>query len=88
MSAIIEQAGVLEDFLVMPDDELAASIEAAREALGSRVVILGHHYQRDDVIRHADLTGDSYQLSVMASQTGSMTRDESPVTLIRPSPVM
>jgi len=69
MSAIIEQAGVLEDFLVMPDDELAASIEAAREALGSRVVILGHHYQRDDVIRHADLTGDSYQLSVMASQT-------------------
>ncbi len=69
MSAIIEQARVLEDFLVMPDDELAASIEAAREALGSRVVILGHHYQRDDVIRHADLTGDSYQLSVMASQT-------------------
>ena len=37
--------------------------------LGPRVVILGHHYQRDDVIRHADLTGDSYQLSVMASQT-------------------
>lgn len=69
MSAIIEHAMVLEDFLVMPDDELAASIEAAREALGSRVVILGHHYQRDDVIRHADLTGDSYQLSVMASQT-------------------
>jgi len=69
MSAIIEQARVLEDFLVMPDYELAASIEAAREALGSRVVILGHHYQRDDVIRHADLTGDSYQLSVMASQT-------------------
>ena len=69
MSAIIEHAVVLEDFLVMPDDELAASIEAAREALGSRVVVLGHHYQRDDVIRHADLTGDSYQLSVMASQT-------------------
>jgi quinolinate synthase len=44
-------------------------IEAAREELGKRVVILGHHYQRDDVIRHADLTGDSYQLSVMASQT-------------------
>ncbi len=44
-------------------------IEAARRELGKRVVILGHHYQRDDVIRHADLTGDSYQLSVMASQT-------------------
>src|SRR4029434_6220211 len=53
----------------MSDDEIASSIEAAREALGPRVVILGHHYQRDDVIRHADLTGDSYQLSVMASQT-------------------
>lgn len=53
----------------MPEAELAESIDAAREALGERVVILGHHYQRDDVIRHADLTGDSYQLSVMASQT-------------------
>lgn len=69
MSAVLEQARVLEDFLVMPDVEVAESIEAAREALGDRVVILGHHYQRDDVIRHADLTGDSYQLSVMASQT-------------------
>lgn len=53
----------------MEDAEIDATIEAAREALGKRVVILGHHYQRDDVIRHADLTGDSYQLSVMASQT-------------------
>lgn len=69
MSAVLEQARVLEDFLVMPDAEIAESIGAAREALGDRVVILGHHYQRDDVIRHADLTGDSYQLSVMASQT-------------------
>ena len=69
MSAVLEQARVLEDFLVMEPGEIAESIEAAREALGKRVVILGHHYQRDDVIRHADLTGDSYQLSVMASQT-------------------
>lgn len=69
MSAVQEEVSVLEDFLVMPEPELAESIEAAREALGKRVVILGHHYQRDDVIRHADLTGDSYQLSVMASQT-------------------
>lgn len=53
----------------MPGDEVSARIEAAREVLGPRVVILGHHYQRDDVIKHADLTGDSYQLSVMASQT-------------------
>lgn len=69
MSTVLEQVRPIEDFLVMADEELATQIEAAREALGPRVVILGHHYQRDDVIRHADLTGDSYQLSVMASQT-------------------
>ena len=69
MSVATEQVRPIEDFLVMADEEVHAQIEAAREALGPRVVILGHHYQRDDVIRHADLTGDSYQLSVMASQT-------------------
>lgn len=69
MSAVIEQTRIIEDYLTMPDVELHACIDAAREALGSRVIILGHHYQRDDVIRHADLNGDSYQLSVMASQT-------------------
>jgi quinolinate synthase len=69
MSAVSLEVRPLEDFLVMPEAELAESIEAACEALGKRVVILGHHYQRDDVVRHADLTGDSYQLSVMASQT-------------------
>ena len=69
MSAVLEKPQALEDFLVMSDAEIASSIEEAREELGNRVVILGHHYQREDVIRHADLTGDSYQLSVMASQT-------------------
>ncbi|HEX8399524.1 MAG TPA: quinolinate synthase NadA [Pyrinomonadaceae bacterium] len=57
-----------ERYMGMSDEELHARIERARETLGSRVVILGHHYQRDDVIRHADLTGDSYQLSVMAAE--------------------
>lgn len=69
MPATLEAALALEDYLVMPDAEVAERIEHARRELGKRVVILGHHYQRDDVIRHADLTGDSYQLSVMASQT-------------------
>lgn len=69
MSAVLESVRVLEDYLVMPDAEVAERIESARHELGPRVVILGHHYQRDDVIRHADLTGDSYQLSVMASNT-------------------
>jgi quinolinate synthase len=53
----------------MTDEQVAERIGEARRELGDRVVILGHHYQRDDVIRHADLTGDSYQLSVMASKT-------------------
>ncbi len=69
MSAVLEGIRELEDYLVLPDDEIDSRIEAARKELGGRVVVLGHHYQRDDVIRHADLTGDSYQLSVMASQT-------------------
>jgi quinolinate synthase len=53
----------------MSDAELAERIAAAKRELGSNVIILGHHYQRDDVIAHADLFGDSYQLSVMASET-------------------
>lgn len=68
MSVVLEAVRRLEDYLTMPDEEIHERIEAAREELGSRVVVLGHHYQRDDVIEHADLTGDSYQLSVMASQ--------------------
>lgn len=69
MSVLLEQTRQIEDYLVIPDAEIHERIEAARAELGPRVVILGHHYQRDDVIRHADLTGDSYQLSVMASKT-------------------
>jgi quinolinate synthase len=49
------------------DDELAAMIGAARATLGDRVVILGHHYQRDEVIRWADARGDSYGLSRFAA---------------------
>ncbi len=69
MGAVLEAVRPLEDYLVMPDEEIASHIEAAREAMDSRLVILGHHYQREDVIRHADLTGDSYQLSVLASKS-------------------
>jgi len=62
------QSSSLDKYMAMSDAELHERIEKARKILGSRVVVLGHHYQRDDVIAHADLTGDSYQLSVMASQ--------------------
>src|SRR5688500_19648483 len=69
MPAELEQVRPDGDILRLPEGQIAAEIEAARRELGGRVLILGHHYQRDDVIKHADLTGDSYQLSVMASQT-------------------
>ncbi len=68
MSEVLEETRKIEDYLVMSDEEISERIESARAELGSRVVILGHHYQRDDVIKHADLTGDSYQLSVMAAE--------------------
>jgi quinolinate synthase len=49
-------------------DALHARIGAAKAALGDRVFILGHHYQRDEVIRWADARGDSYRLSVLAQE--------------------
>jgi len=52
----------------LPDEVLQERIEAVRRRLGPRLVILGHHYQQDEVIAHADLTGDSYQLSRNAAE--------------------
>ena len=52
----------------LSDPELRLRIEAAKEALGKRLVILGHHYQQDSVIDFADFTGDSFELSRAAAQ--------------------
>src|SRR6516165_7955726 len=49
------------------DTELDNRIREAREKLGSRLVILGHHYQRDEVIKFADLRGDSFKLAAWAA---------------------
>lgn len=59
----------LDNYLVLPDHSMDERIAAARAKLGSQVLILGHHYQRDEVIRFADATGDSYKLSKIAAQT-------------------
>ena len=56
-------------FKPLQDDACESRIVAAKAALGKRAVILGHHYQRADVYKHADLTGDSLQLSRLAGQT-------------------
>jgi quinolinate synthase len=57
-----------ERYTAAPPDELASKIGAAKAALGERLFILGHHYQRDEIIRWADARGDSYRLSVLAQQ--------------------
>lgn len=50
------------------DPDLVARAVAARAGLGSRALILGHHYQRDEVIQFADITGDSFKLAQAASE--------------------
>ncbi len=58
----------LDHYLVLPDHTMDERIRAAKQQLGRDVVILGHHYQRDEVIRFADVTGDSYKLSQEAAR--------------------
>ena len=62
------QAPLPERYTDAPADDLEAWIASAREALGDRLFILGHHYQRDEVMRWADARGDSYRLSVLAQE--------------------
>ena len=54
-------------YLGMPEAEVHRRIAEARRTLGSRVVILGHHYQRDEIIQYADLRGDSFKLAQFAA---------------------
>src|SRR4051794_14998401 len=51
------------DLPAASDPDLVARALAAKEALGSKVFVLGHHYQRDEVIQFADVTGDSFKLA-------------------------
>ncbi|HUE54705.1 MAG TPA: quinolinate synthase NadA [Candidatus Udaeobacter sp.] len=65
------EAGVgcdFDSYLLVPDNTLDERIAAAKARLGADVVILGHHYQRDEVIKWADFRGDSLKLSFQASQ--------------------
>ncbi len=57
----------LKPYKSLENEELSRRIEAVRAEMGPRLLILGHHYQQDEVIAHADLRGDSYQLSQMAA---------------------
>lgn len=57
------QQEIPRSYLGLPTEELDRHIREARAALGPRLVVLGHHYQRDEVIRYADYTGDSFKLA-------------------------
>src|SRR5437870_12474923 len=60
-----------DSYLLVPDNTLDDRIAAAKARLGEDVVILGHHYQRDEVIKFADFRGDSLKLSFQAWETYS-----------------
>jgi quinolinate synthase len=62
------QSPLPERYTTATADELAQMIGAAKAELGSRLFVLGHHYQRDDVMRWADARGDSFGLSSMAAE--------------------
>lgn len=53
------------------DPALVERAEIARKALGERAMVLGHHYQRDEVIQFADITGDSFKLAQAAAENSS-----------------
>ena len=74
MSTLIQQkpapAFELPPYKSLGNDTLHARIEQVRADMGRRLLILGHHYQQDEVIAMSDLRGDSYQLSKLAAESG------------------
>src|SRR3954452_5554583 len=65
---ISERQPLPDAYLGLSDEEMDSRIAEARRKLGDRVIVLGHHYQRDEVIKFADYTGDSYKLAQQVSQ--------------------
>ena len=71
--AVLWQPSLPSSYHEMSSDDLAQAISARRRELGDSLVILGHHYQVDQIIRHADFTGDSLKLSQIAARLATDT---------------
>jgi len=69
--SIGERQPLPERYLRLSDDEMDERIVVAKAHLGERLVILGHHYQRDEVIKFADFIGDSLKLARAAASRGA-----------------
>ncbi|MCI0653642.1 MAG: quinolinate synthase NadA, partial [Methylococcaceae bacterium] len=62
-----------QNYALLDDDDCENRILEAKQKLGERCIILGHHYQRDEVFRHADVSGDSLKLSRYAAESQAET---------------
>ena len=62
------QQPIPTSYMQMPPAQAAAEIRARKQQLGSRLVVLGHHYQQDEVVQFADFVGDSFALSREAAK--------------------
>lgn len=67
-AAMGRQQPLPPEYRQLADDELDMRIREARAKLGDQLVILGHHYQRDEIVKFADFRGDSFKLSQLAAQ--------------------
>jgi quinolinate synthase len=71
MSTAVTEAACLVPPATGDREELRRRAWAARRALGDRLVVLGHHYQKDEVIEFADITGDSFKLAKLGAEAES-----------------
>jgi quinolinate synthase len=59
----------IQSTIAMDDDAVHSRIQKIKQEMGDKLLILGHHYQRDSIVAHADLLGDSFLLAKMASES-------------------